>query len=74
MTKWPTLGKLSEADLEDVHRVWSGLGYYSRATRLLDGAKKVQELGRHMPRTSKELQDKLPGNQFHEVTCCLPSC
>ena len=61
MRKWPTIAKLSEATLEDVHKVWSGLGYYSRGQRLLDGARKVQELNGHMPRTAKELQEKLPG-------------
>lgn len=61
MRKWPTIEKLSEATLEDVHKVWSGLGYYSRGQRLLEGAKKVHALDGHMPRTAKELQERLPG-------------
>ena len=41
MEKWPTVEHLSRATLEDVNEMWSGLGYYSRAKRLHDGAKKV---------------------------------
>ena len=61
MKKWPTINELSEACLEDVHKVWSGLGYYSRATRLLEGAKKIQDTSQHLPQTAKELQQILPG-------------
>ena len=31
---------LSEASLEEVNQMWSGLGYYSRGKRLWEGAKK----------------------------------
>ena len=52
---------LAQADLDDVHAVWSGLGYYRRARNLHAGAQYVQnELAGHFPRTSKELQ-QLPG-------------
>lgn len=61
MKKWPTLKHLSEATLEDVHKVWSGLGYYSRGQRLLEGAKKIQQLGGHLPTNAKQIQDTLPG-------------
>ena len=61
MNKWPTISKLSEANLEEVHKVWSGLGYYSRATRLLEGAKKIQETNKNLPQTALELQAILPG-------------
>ena len=42
MEKWPTVEHLSRASLEEVNEMWSGLGYYSRAKRLHEGAKKVQ--------------------------------
>lgn len=61
MKKWPTIAQLSKAELEDVHKVWSGLGYYSRATRLLEGARKIQETSQHFPQTARELQQILPG-------------
>ncbi|XP_078355052.1 uncharacterized protein LOC144639636 [Oculina patagonica] len=40
MEKWPTVEHLSRASLEEVNEMWSGLGYYSRAKRLHEGAKK----------------------------------
>ncbi|BGP16879.1 hypothetical protein JCM10213_007326 [Rhodosporidiobolus nylandii] len=41
MAKFPTVRDLASADIEEVNAVWQGLGYYSRAKRLLDGAKTV---------------------------------
>ncbi|GAA5844513.1 hypothetical protein JCM9279_006329 [Rhodotorula babjevae] len=38
MDKFPTVEALAKADIEEVNGVWQGLGYYSRAKRLLDGA------------------------------------
>lgn len=43
MSKWPTIATLAEADLEEVNKVWTGLGYYSRASRLHQGAQKVMK-------------------------------
>jgi adenine-specific DNA glycosylase len=31
--------------LQEVNEMWSGLGYYSRGRRLLEGAKKVRYFG-----------------------------
>lgn len=39
--KWPTVQALAEASHDEVLSVWKGLGYYSRATRLHEGAKAV---------------------------------
>ena len=62
MTKWPNTLALSGADLEEVNKVWSGLGYYSRAKRLWEGATTVQDqLGGSMPRTSAQLEKRLAG-------------
>lgn len=41
MTKWPDVGALSKATLEEVNTLWSGLGYYSRGRRLHEAACKV---------------------------------
>lgn len=43
MHKFPTLDSLCQAREEDVLALWSGLGYYSRATRLLQAAKYILE-------------------------------
>ncbi|XP_032217046.1 adenine DNA glycosylase [Mustela erminea] len=62
MQKWPTLQDLASASLEEVNQLWAGLGYYSRARRLQEGARKVvEELGGHVPRTAETLQQFLPG-------------
>ena len=61
MSQWPTIKSLSEASLDSVNQAWSGLGYYSRARRLQEGAVKIMtELGGRMPNTATELM-KLPG-------------
>ena len=47
---------------QEVNEMWSGLGYYSRARRLHEGARKiVDELDGQMPRSSEDLLKKLPG-------------
>jgi len=61
MSLWPTIKSLSEASLESVQQAWSGLGYYSRARRLQEGAVKIMtEMNGVMPSTATELM-KLPG-------------
>ncbi|KAL9983249.1 hypothetical protein ACROYT_G005395 [Oculina patagonica] len=62
MEKWPTVEHLSRASLEEVNEMWSGLGYYSRAKRLHEGAKKVvEEMSGNMPANAAELLKQLPG-------------
>ncbi|TRY71055.1 hypothetical protein TCAL_02406 [Tigriopus californicus] len=62
MAKWPDLSALSQASLDEVNEMWSGLGYYSRGRRLREGALKVVEnLGGQIPSTSQELMKQLPG-------------
>src|SRR5689334_15236438 len=57
MAKFPTLGALAGAPLDDVLAAWSGLGYYSRARNLWAGAKQV---GDAMPTSAAELRG-VPG-------------
>ena len=62
MKKWPSTKALSEATTDEVMSAWSGLGYYSRGKRLLEGAKIIEaEFGGRMPKNSAELRKKLPG-------------
>jgi A/G-specific adenine glycosylase len=61
LERFPDIVALAEADEEDVLRVWQGLGYYSRARRLREGALLVRErLGGVMPGDSRGLLE-LPG-------------
>ncbi|KAK5575531.1 hypothetical protein RB653_006664 [Dictyostelium firmibasis] len=39
--KWPTIKDLSSTTIEEVNKVWSGLGYYRRAKNLWLGSKYV---------------------------------
>src|SRR5271168_1749024 len=34
VARWPTIGAMARASLDDVLRMWAGLGYYSRARNL----------------------------------------
>ncbi len=69
LKRFPTLKSLAEAPLEEVHSLWSGLGYYSRATNLHKTAKLT---GGQLPKTQKELI-KLPGIGRYTASaiCCF---
>lgn len=43
MQRFPTIFSLAEASLEEVIKIWEGLGYYSRARNLHAGAKWIVE-------------------------------
>ena len=53
MEAFPTLERLAEAREHDVLLLWQGLGYYSRARRLLAGAKQL--MGQIAPASSMTL-------------------
>ncbi|KAI8882835.1 DNA glycosylase [Backusella circina FSU 941] len=62
MEAFPTITILANADIEEVNTIWAGLGYYSRAKRLWEGAQKVvRELDGLLPDNAKELREKIPG-------------
>ena len=61
ISKYNTFKQLAKADEEDILKLWEGLGYYSRARRLIPCAKKVVEtFGGVFPKTYKEALT-LPG-------------
>ena len=51
-SKWPTIKKLSESNIEDIMDAWSGLGYYSRAKNIHKAAKII----------NKEYNNQIPNN------------
>jgi len=62
MESFPTIHDLAKADLEKVNKLWAGLGYYSRARRLWEGAQKIcKETNGVLPSTAKDLEEKVPG-------------
>ncbi|KAH8878466.1 Adenine DNA glycosylase [Schistosoma japonicum] len=62
MKKWPNVDDLAAASLDDVNSIWSGLGYYSRARLLHEGAKKiVNECNGVLPQSADILKSTIPG-------------
>ncbi|MGM0493153.1 MAG: A/G-specific adenine glycosylase [Armatimonadota bacterium] len=58
---FPTVEALAEAQIEDVLRLWEGLGYYSRARNLHAAARiVVEQHAGDLPRSPKEIR-LLPG-------------
>ncbi|NBC35852.1 A/G-specific adenine glycosylase [Novosphingobium sp. FSY-8] len=57
--RWPTVADLAAAPEEDVMAAWAGLGYYSRARKLVECARAVAAMG-GFPGTEAELR-ALPG-------------
>ena len=52
----------ANSDIETVNALWKGLGYYSRAARLLSGAQKiVNEYGGLFPENAKDMMANVPG-------------
>lgn len=61
MERFPDLSALATADQTEVLRYWEGLGYYSRARKLLDAARIVTtDLGGKIPTEPADLI-RLPG-------------
>ena len=57
MKRFPTVKDLAEAPEEDVLKMWEGLGYYSRARNLQQGARQVmEEFGGVLPGKPEELR------------------
>jgi A/G-specific adenine glycosylase len=61
LTKFPTVGALASAPIDEVLALWSGLGYYSRARNLHGCAQQVvARFGGSFPKDQSELMT-LPG-------------
>jgi A/G-specific adenine glycosylase len=43
LARWPTVGSLAAASLDDVLRAWAGLGYYARARNMHACAKEIAQ-------------------------------
>ncbi|KIM33992.1 hypothetical protein M408DRAFT_302956 [Serendipita vermifera MAFF 305830] len=62
MQEFPTVVALSNSNIEAVNALWKGLGYYSRAARLFEGAKiVVQQFDGKLPDDIAVLQADIPG-------------
>lgn len=57
MQRFPTVKELADAPLDEVIKLWEGLGYYSRARHLHEGARKiVSEFGGVIPHEEEQLK------------------
>jgi A/G-specific adenine glycosylase len=55
--RFPSFGALAAADLQEVLKLWEGLGYYSRARHLHQAANMIiRDYGGQPPRTADELR------------------
>jgi A/G-specific adenine glycosylase len=45
ITRFPTVKDLAKAPIEEVYKLWAGLGYYSRARNLHKGAEHIHQNG-----------------------------
>ncbi|KAG6865440.1 hypothetical protein C0991_002516 [Blastosporella zonata] len=62
MDRFPTIRDLAAANVDQVNALWKGLGYYSRASRLLAGAQKaVAEYHGRLPDNAKDMEANIPG-------------
>jgi A/G-specific adenine glycosylase len=61
LTRFPTVESLARAPLDDVLKLWAGLGYYSRARNLHRGAALVVErFGGRIPDSPEQIRE-IPG-------------
>lgn len=58
LARFPTVESLAAAELDEVLRLWSGLGYYARGRNLHAAAKRIASGG--FPRTAEKIAE-LPG-------------
>ena len=59
---WLITVRQAETSIDEVNALWKGLGYYSRASRLLAGAQKVAaEYGGKLPGNAKDMEANIPG-------------
>ncbi len=57
MERFPTIQSLADAHIDEVIKLWEGLGYYSRARNLHEGAKQICEKFKgELPDTPEQLQ------------------
>ncbi|MCY4525123.1 MAG: hypothetical protein OXB89_00805, partial [Anaerolineaceae bacterium] len=65
LQRFPTVAALAAAGLDEVLKLWEGLGYYSRARNLQRAARQVMQAHDGcLPRNAAELQ-RLPGLGRH---------
>ncbi len=71
LERWPAIGDLAAAPLDDVLREWAGLGYYARARNLHKCARIVVEShGGHFPQDEEEIAAASRHRDLHRRRDC----
>ena len=60
ITKWPTLELFYKAELEEILKIWQGMGYYKRAQNLFKAKELLKNRQEKIVISSNDLK-KLPG-------------
>ncbi len=71
MKRFPTVESLANAPIEEVIKLWEGLGYYQRARNLHQGAKQVVDLYGGMVPQDKEKLFQIQGLGPYTVSAIL---
>ena len=69
LARWPTIGHLAAADLDDVLHGWQGLGYYARARNLHRCAQVVCEAYDGQFPDAEDSLLALPGIEVQSYEC-----
>lgn len=56
LDRFPTVGSLAGAELDEVLPLWSGLGYYRRCRQMHQAARRIEAIGR-FPSTVEDLRE-----------------
>ncbi|KAJ4468804.1 DNA glycosylase [Lentinula aciculospora] len=60
--RFPTVAHLADSTVDEVNALWKGLGYYSRASRLLTAAQiVVRDYQGRLPDNAKTMEANIPG-------------
>lgn len=73
MEQFPNIASLANASMEDVLKMWEGLGYYRRARYLKKGAETVMQMGGELPKDRKTIE-KIPGIGDYTAGAILSIC
>ncbi len=71
LTRFPTVRSVAEAEIQDILKLWQGLGYYTRARNIHAAARIIcEEYSETVPASAEELS-RLPGFGPYTVNAVL---
>lgn len=74
LDKYPTIRSLAQANIDDLYKIWQGLGYYRRVVNMQVGAKQIMDDYHGIfPTTSKEIM-KIKGIGEYTASAIASIC